>query len=124
MQMATSDVQFSFNNETYSKVGGVAMGSSLGQTLANIFVGYLECKIFEDLSSQVVYIRYVDDCLVISKTENENGAIFRKLNSLHEKISFTKEVKKNKQLPILDILIKKDKTKFITNVYRKTSFTG
>ena len=58
----------------------------MGQTLAKIFVGYLESKILIDLSSQVVYIRYVDDCLVISKTESDNKAIFQKLNSLHENI--------------------------------------
>ena len=58
----------------------------MGQTLAKIFVGYLESKILIDLSSQVVYIRYVDDCLVISKTESDNKAIFQKLNSLHENV--------------------------------------
>ena len=83
MKLATSDVQFSFNNIIYSQIDGVAMGSSLGLTLANIFVGYLESKIAEDLLSQVTYISYVDDCLVISKTLNDNEAIFEKLNSLH-----------------------------------------
>ena len=52
------------------------MGSPLGPNLANIFVGYLESEITEDLSSQVTYIRYVDDCLVISKTLNDNEALF------------------------------------------------
>ena len=40
------------------------------------------------MSSQVVYIRYFDDCLVTSKTENENEVIFQKLNSLHKKTIF------------------------------------
>ena len=62
------------------------MGSSLGPTLAHIFVGCLESKITEDLSLQVICIRYVDDFSVISKTMNENEAIFEKLNSLHEKV--------------------------------------
>ena len=74
--------------------------------------------------SQVTYIRYVDDCLVISKTLNDNEAIFEKLNSLHEKICFTREVEENNQLPFLDIMIIKDKTKFLTKNYRKTTFTG
>ena len=109
MKIATSDVQFSFNNTTYSQIDGVAMGSPLCPTLANIFIGYLESKIADDLYSQVVYIRYVDDCLVISKTKSENAAIFQKLNSLHEKIPFTREVEENNQLPFLDISIIKDK---------------
>ena len=52
-----------------------------------------------------IYIRYVDDCLVKSKTLNDNEAIFEKLNSLHEKICFTREVEENNKLPFLDIMI-------------------
>ena len=66
MKVATSDVQFSFNNEIYSQVDVVAMGSPLGPTLANIFMEYLESKLVDELSSQSLYIRYMDDCLVIS----------------------------------------------------------
>ena len=62
IKMVTSDVQLSFNIETYSQIDDLAMGSLLGPTLANIFIGYLESKIVEDLTLQVVYIRYVDDC--------------------------------------------------------------
>ena len=93
-------MQFSFKNIIYSQIDGVAMGSPLGPTLANIFVGYLESKIAEDLSSQVTYIRYVDDCLVISKTVNDKEAILEKLNSLNKKICLTREVEENNQLPL------------------------
>ena len=124
MKIATSDVQFSFNNVIYSQVDGVAMGSPLGPTLANIFMGYLETKLVNELSSQALYIRYMDDCLVISQSEEVNEALFCKLNALHEKISFTKEVEINNQIPFLDILITKSKAKFLTSLYRKPSFTG
>ena len=96
----------------------------IGPTLANIFIGYLESKMVDELSSQVLYIRYMDDCLVISQSEIVNDALFRKLNALHEKISFTKEVEINSQIPFLDILITKSKVKFLTSLYRKPSFTG
>ena len=76
------------------------------------------------MSSQVTYIRYVDNCLVISKTLNDNEAIFEKLSSLHKKICFTKEEEENNQLQFLDIIITKDKTKFLTKIYRKLTFTG
>ena len=62
--------------------------------------------------------------MVISKTLNDNEAITEKLNSLHEKICFTREVQENNQFPFLDIMIIKDKTKFLTKIYRKTTFTG
>ena len=57
MKIATSDVQFSFNNKIYSQIDWVAMGSPLGPTLANIFVECLESKAVNDLSSQVIYTR-------------------------------------------------------------------
>ena len=62
MKVATSDVQFSFNSEIYSQVDGVAMGSPLRPTLANILMEYLESKLVGELSSQALYIRYMDDC--------------------------------------------------------------
>ena len=66
----------------------------------------------------------MDDCLVISQSEKANEILFHKLNSLHEKISFTKEVEINSETPFLDILIKKSKESFLTSLYRKPSFTG
>ena len=44
MKQATEEVEFSFNKIMYRQVDGIAMGSLLGPTLANIFMGYLEYK--------------------------------------------------------------------------------
>ena len=46
MNFATSSVEFSFNNIMYRQIDGVSMGSSLGPTLANIFVGFCEANLF------------------------------------------------------------------------------
>ena len=54
MKSATSSVEFSFNNTMYKQIDGVAMGSSLGLALANIFVGYFE----EMLFSQKIYLLF------------------------------------------------------------------
>ena len=124
MKIATSEVQFVFNNTLYCQTDGVAMGSPLGPTLANIFMGYLEYSVSPSSSSQIIYIRYMDDCLVISKTKEENEVLFDKLNSLHSMISFTREIEENNELPFLDILIMKNNINFQTTIYRKTTFTG
>ena len=50
--------------------------------------------------------------------------MFCKLNVLIEKTSFINEIEVNNQIPFLDILNKKSIAKFLTSVYRKTSFSG
>ena len=44
MNTATRQVEFNFNNIMYVQTDGVAMGSPLGPSLANIFVGYHEMQ--------------------------------------------------------------------------------
>ena len=46
MLAATRRVEFSFNDIMYKQIYGVAIGSPLGPVLADIFVGYYECKVF------------------------------------------------------------------------------
>ena len=61
MQMASSSVEFSFNNIMYRHTDGAAMGSPLGPSLANIFVGYYEALLFKRVNKPRTYYRYVDD---------------------------------------------------------------
>ena len=46
MNFATSSVEFSFNNIMYRQIDGIAMGSSLGPKVANMFVGFCEANLF------------------------------------------------------------------------------
>ena len=58
LKVATSDVQFSFYSDFHSQVDGVFIGSPLGTTLANIFMGYLESKVIDELSSRALHKVY------------------------------------------------------------------
>ena len=71
MKTATTSVEFSFNNIMYRQIDGVAMGSPLGPALANIFVGYYESKLFNEISKPTVYCRYVDDTFSLFHKETE-----------------------------------------------------
>ena len=62
--MATKNVQFSFNDFMFRQIYGVAMVSSLGPILANIFFGYYENSLLcKSQIKPLAYYRYVDDVL-------------------------------------------------------------
>ena len=124
MEMATSSVEFSFNDIMHRQIDGVAMGSPLGPALANIFVGYYESKLFQTTSKPEMYYRYMDDTFVVFSNEDECELFLDSLNSLHPSLRFTFEKEYNLVLPFLDVLVEKPPSKFITSIYRKPLFTG
>ena len=124
MQLATSSTEFSIMDEMYRQVDGVAMGSPLGPTLANIFVGFLEAKYFQSRNKPKIYYRYVDDCFIIFDSKDECMSMFQDFNRLHGSIEFTMESEVDNCLPFLDVLVERTTKEFITSVYRKPTFTG
>ena len=75
MKIATNEVESSFNNIMFCQIYGVAMGSPLGPTLANILMGYIEYKVIPKFITNhpnTKYMRYVDDCFIITTSEEEN----------------------------------------------------
>ena len=124
MNWAVDSVQFSFNDTIYCQIDGVAMGSPLGPTLANIFVGYQEQQLFSRIVKPSVYFRYVDDTFVILRNDEERAEFHQLLNSLHPNLRFTYEVESNNKLPFLDVTVEKCDKAYTTYVYRKPTFTG
>ena len=124
LKIATCDVRFSFNNEMYTQHDGVAMGSPLGPTLANIFMGFLESKVMSKTRNKIHYFRYVDDCFVVTENERELDNFYKLLNETHDSINFTCEKENNNEISYLDVLVKRRNTKFVTTVFRKVTFTG
>ena len=53
MNIATTSIEFNFDNVVYKQIYGVAMGSPLGPALANIFVRYHEEKLFDEDNHQL-----------------------------------------------------------------------
>ena len=124
MKSATSGVEFSFNDIMYKQTDGVAMGSSLGPALANIFVGFYKEKLFSQKSKPSTYFRYVDDTFAMFRNEEESDNFFKQLNCLHPSLKFTFEKEKNNCLPFLDVNVERTATGFETSVYRKPTYTG
>ena len=105
MQLATSSVEFSFNNNMYRQIHGVAMGSPLGPALANIFVGQQE--LFNVVNRPLAYFRYVDYTFAVFNNEDHCSAFLSHLNSLHSSLRFTHEKESHHSLPFLDVLVER-----------------
>ena len=56
---------FSFADNYYKQVSGVNMGTKMGPSYANLFVGYIEHQFFNQYDGPIpeLYCRYVDDCI-------------------------------------------------------------
>ena len=53
------------NGKLYLQVDGVAMGSPLGPTFANFYMGHVEEIVFASYPKPTIYIRYVDDIFLM-----------------------------------------------------------
>ena len=127
LELTTGDTYFIFNDIYCKQIDGLAMGSPLLATLANIFLCYHEVKWLEECPinfKPLYYKRYVDDTFVIFRTRQEAEQFLTYLNSRHDKISFTMETEENNQIPFLDVLIKKNNNEFDISIYIKPTYTG
>ena len=87
LSLAVTNVLFDTTVGMYRQVDGVAMGSSLGPMLANLFLALKVDTVLTDRCE--VYERYVDDCLLIAK-DDEINTILEVSNSLTN-LQFTLE---------------------------------
>ena len=107
------------NGDLYLQTYGVAMGSPLGPTFANFYMGHLEEKVLNNLEKPpYTYARYVDDIfmeiddlkqLLDLKSQFENNSVLK----------FTYEMNLDNKLPFLDVLVDTSNNVFDTKVYRK-----
>ena len=125
LNLATKESLFNFNGDYYYQTDGVAMGSPLGPTLANLFMSYYEQIWLDECPLEFkpkYYRRYVDDVFILVEKIEHVGKFKEYLNSKHQNINFTSEIECDGKMPFLDNLIDRKGGKFITRVYRKLHF--
>ena len=118
---------FLFNDVYYKQIDGVAMGSPLGPTLANLFLVYHEDKWLDNCPLQFrpkYYRRYVDDIFLMFESKNHVKKFLHYMNSRYPNIKFTCEEEINNNISFLDISITRVNNKLITSLYRKKTFSG
>lgn len=104
------------------------MGSPLGPTLANFFLGCLEEKIFQNDDNNTlpkIYLRYIDDVFACFENENDCTKFLDILNSQHKDIRFTVEkATRANTLSFLDVNVQLLNNGYETCVWRKATNTG
>ena len=86
LKLTTKESLFMFNKHYYRQIGGVAIGSPLGPTLANIFLCQHEEQWLESCPTQfkpTYFKRYVDDIFCLFQYEQQVNKFEKYLNSRH-----------------------------------------
>ena len=128
LNLAVNDSFFSFNDQLYKQIDGMAMGSPLGPIFANIFLAFHETKWLQDCPVKpVLYKRYVDDTLWFLPPDADIAALMSFMNSRHSNMHFTHEIENSGKINFLGLTISHDNLNgfhYSTTVYRKPTFTG
>ena len=83
---------FSFGGNYYKQTNGVAMGTKMGPSYANLFVGFIEHQFFSQYHGPKpeLYGRYIDDCIgATSSTKEELTQFITAVNSFHPALKYT-----------------------------------
>jgi hypothetical protein len=130
--ICTQKSHFQFKGNFFEQIYGVAMGSPLGPTFAEMFMAHFEEKYMDAIKEHgvVLWLRFVDDILLFFKDISKSTELLEYLNSKHPNIKFTEEKEtiaetETHELPFLDVLVSRNsETGIQTSVYRKKTFTG
>ena len=65
----------------------------------------------------------MDDIFVLFKKLEHVKPFVDYMNSKHKNINFSFEMEKDRQMPFLDVNVFHENGRFVTNVYKKETFT-
>jgi hypothetical protein len=126
LKICTTEAPFkNINGDIYKQIDGVSMGSPLGPTFANFYMGYLENNVLLTYANlkPSIYVRYVDDIFILGKNYNTIVSLKEKLEA-HSVLKFTIEIEKHKKLTFLDTEVEKNLNLIKTKVHVKSTNNG
>ena len=105
VDVVLNSTYFIYNNETYVQKCGVAMGSPVSATIANLVMEDLEDEVLNLNNLNIdFYRRFVDD-IIIACDPHSIDNIVTALSGYNNKIKFTIEKEQNNCLNFLDLNI-------------------
>ena len=124
-RFCTSKTNFLFDGKVYDQIDGIAMGSPIAPTLANLFMGHHEKQWIENFQGEkpIFYKRYVDDIFAVFNNREQALEFYEYINKQHPNVKFTKEENVNFKLAFLDVMVENSEN-LITTIYHKPTFTG
>ena len=119
-----SSTYFTFNDKIFKQTFGTPMGSPLSPIIADIVLQDIENKARYRLGNEItLFYRYVDDIFLIASRDSIDS-IVHIFNSFHDRIKFTFEIEKNRQINFLDLKICVERDLLILDWYHKDTFSG
>ena len=116
-----------FHEQIYQPDKGIAMGSPISGTIAEIFLQYLEhihVRPLLDSKQILFYTRYRDDILIIYDNESTNqDTLVQDTNSMHDSLQFNPTQDSNDCINFLDLTIIRRISHLETDIYRKPTTT-
>ena len=100
---------FDLDDKHYLQVGGIAMGTKLATSFANLFMGHFEEKfVYTYKLKPLIWKRFIDDIFFIwTYGQDELDSFVQHLNGCHKTIKFTVESSLN-TINFLDITVNKE----------------
>jgi len=112
---------FEFNGSHFPQTQGVAMGTRVAPTIANLVMGSFEEKyVYRYTPTPSIWLRYIDDNFMIwPHGQTQLEAFVEHINSVHPTLKFTHE-SSPESITFLDTRVVKDHTgKLYTTLYTK-----
>ncbi|XP_076059714.1 uncharacterized protein LOC143036351 [Oratosquilla oratoria] len=114
---------FNYRDTVYHQRIGTPMGSPISVILAEITMQRFEDEVlFTTPISLKLWTRYKDNVFAILKERDVDGFL-EQLNGKHEAIQFEMEKEAERELPFLDVMVKRVGDILVTSVYRKATRT-
>ncbi|XP_023722356.1 uncharacterized protein LOC111872551 [Cryptotermes secundus] len=126
LEVCLSTTYFQVDDKFFQQKDGMDMGNSLSPIVSNIFMKHFEKLALDSAPYKPsLWLRYVDDTFVVwSHSPERLQNFFDHLNSLRPSICFTMETESDNAIYFLDVLVIREETALVTQVYRKPTHTG
>src|SRR5260370_23736118 len=82
VKLVLSENYFTFENNWYKQIDGLAMGSNISPILANIYLDHLYKETNNFTEQPIVFLIYVDDIFILWEKRQDFNNYFIKLNNL------------------------------------------